>query len=218
MGYTVGDRSVPASTVTRDTAPVNDDQDRSAQPDGESAPPIRTRSSRVAYHNQWLSVREDSIEFADGTTSIFGVVDKDDYAVVIAEQDGHFHLVEQYRYALSRRTIEFPMGGWPAGKSGAAEDLAKAELVEETGLTAAGWTHLGHLIQSAGYSSQGFDIYLATDLTPGPHNREQTEQDMVHHVVSESQFRQMIADGRIGDSPTIAAYQLLQLHRDGATG
>jgi 8-oxo-dGTP pyrophosphatase MutT (NUDIX family) len=177
-------------------------------------PPMRTTGSRVVYRNNWMAVREDNIVFADGTESIYGVLDKADYAIVIAAEDGLFHLVEQYRYACSKRSLEFPMGGWPAGKTGTAEELARAELSEETGLTAANWVHLGHLVQSSGYSPQAFDIYLATELTPGVHNREHTEGDMVHRPVTEQQFRSLIRDGTITDGPTIAAYAMLQLHRD----
>lgn len=180
-------------------------------------PPVRRIGSRVVYRNNWMSVREDDIEFADGTRSIYGVLDKDDYAVVIAAEetpDGtRLHLVEQYRYAIERRSLEFPMGGWPTGKSGTAEELARAELREETGLTASTWTRLGHLVQSTGHSSQGFDVFLATGLTAGAHDREATESDMVHLVVDEDEFCALIAAGTITDSPTVAAYGLLLLHR-----
>lgn len=180
-------------------------------------PPVRRIGSREVYRNAWLSVREDDIEFADGTRSIYGIVDKADYAVVLAVEESAdgtlFHLVEQYRYAIGRRSLEFPMGGWPAGRAGTAEDLARAELREETGLTAGSWTHLGHLVQSTGHSSQAFDVYLATDLVPGAHEREATESDMEHRVVTEDEFCDLIAGGGITDSPTVAAYGMLLMHR-----
>ncbi len=185
-----------------------------AQPE----PPVRRLGSRVVYRNDWMSVREDDIEFADGTRSIYGVLDKPDYALIIPVEDAagadpRFHLVEQYRYAIGRRSLEFPMGGWPTGKTGTAEELARAELREETGLTAASWVHLGHLVQSTGHSSQGFDVYLATGLTAGAHDREATESDMEHRVVTEDEFCRLVADGTVTDSPTVAAYGLLLLHR-----
>lgn len=179
----------------------------------ETEPPMLRLGSKVVYANNWMSVREDAIRFQDGTTSIYGVVDKPDFAVVIAEEDGHFHLVEQYRYALGHRSWEFPMGGWPTGKTGTPLELAQAELIEETGLQARHWVHLGRLVQAGGYSSQGFDTYLATELAPGPTNREVTELDMVHTRVAEAEFAAMISDGRINDGVTVAAYTLLQLHR-----
>jgi len=106
--------------------------------DSSAEPPVRRLASRTVYRNNWMSVREDDIEFADGTRSIYGVVDKADYALIIAEEPGpdgsRFHLVDQYRYSIERRSLEFPMGGWPAGRTGTARELAQAELREETGL------------------------------------------------------------------------------------
>ncbi len=104
-----------------------------------SPPAARQLSSRVVYANPWLSVREDEFERTDGSTGVYGVVDKQDFAIVVAEQDGVFHLVEQFRYPIGRRSWEFPMGGWPPGKDGTALALAQAELREETGLTAGRW-------------------------------------------------------------------------------
>ena len=90
--------------------------------DGLQTP--RLLSSAVAYENPWMRVREDVFVQPDGTEGTYGVVEKSDFSVVIAEQpDGRFYLVEQFRYPLGRRAWEFPMGTWPAGKSGSAEQL-----------------------------------------------------------------------------------------------
>jgi 8-oxo-dGTP pyrophosphatase MutT (NUDIX family) len=179
-------------------------------PAAEHAVPfMRRTASRTVYANPWLSVREDEFERDDGSTGIYGVVDKQDFAIVIPEQDGMFHLVEQFRYPIGRRSWEFPMGGWPPGKGGSALELAQAELREETGLRAGRWQHLAHLYEAPGFCSQAFDIYLATELTKGAHAREDSEADMVQGDFSEAQLRQMILDGTIVDGTTITAYGLL---------
>lgn len=176
-------------------------------------PPVRL-GTRVAYRNPWLSVREDTLVLADGSTGIYGVVEKADYALIIPEENGGFHLVEQFRHAVGRRSWEFPMGGWAVGKSGDPEQLARQELLEETGLTAGQWRCLtSRLHGSTGFCSQGFAVWHATELTPGDHDRELTEADMVHAFVTEDEFRRMIVDGEIFDAPTIAAYGLLRMVR-----
>ena len=43
--------------------------------------------------------------------------------------------------------------------------------------------------EAGGFCSQGFAVFHATDLTAGPHDREDTEADMVQAVVSEAEFR-----------------------------
>ena len=174
---------------------------------------MRAISSREVYRNAWMSVREDEVVRADGRTGIYGVVDKPDFALVIPQDLDGFWLVEQFRYPIGRRAWEFPQGAWGAGASGSTIDLARSELAEETGLRAGQLRHLGHLYKACGFCSQGFDVYLATDLQIGAVAREETEQDMVHRAVSEKEFRRMIQSGEVVDGGTLAAYSLLSLDR-----
>jgi hypothetical protein len=174
--------------------------------------PIRRTGSRVVYASPWMTVREDDIEYADGTTSVFGVVAKKDFALVLPRADGGFWLVNQYRYPIQRRAWEFPQGGWPAGHDGTPADLARAELAEETGLTAGRLTHLGRLNEAHGFCTQAFDVFLAEDLVEGAPAREATESDMVHAFVTDAELNRMIREGQIGDGPTLAALTLYRLH------
>lgn len=174
---------------------------------------MRTTSSREVYRNPWVRVREDRIQYDDGSTGIYGVVEKSDFALVLpAERDG-FWLVEQFRYPVARRCWEFPQGTWGAGRTGTADELARAELAEETGLRAGTLRHLGRLDLAPGLSTQRCDVYLAGDLVPGPTDREVTEQDMRVGFVTEAELRDMIRDGRFSDGPSVAAYGLLLLDR-----
>jgi 8-oxo-dGDP phosphatase len=161
-------------------------------------------STREVYRNPWLSLREDEIRRPDGSTGIYSVVDKPDFALVIPYEDDGFHLVEQYRYPVRGRFWEFPQGtGAVTG-----EALARAELAEETGLRAASVDRLGHLHCAYGMSSQGFDVWLATGLTPGPTAREVTEQDMRQQWVPRAGFEALVRAGRVTDDSTLAAYAL----------
>jgi 8-oxo-dGTP pyrophosphatase MutT (NUDIX family) len=159
---------------------------------------IKTVSSRVVYENPWLSVREDGIERADGSPGIYSVVDKGNYAVVVPYENDGFWLVEQYRYPVGKRSWEFPMGTYPERKTGDPLELAKRELLEETGLTAGHWDLLGELWCVPGFSSQGGHVYLASDLVHGELDRELEEQDMLR-------------DGTIKDAQTIACYGFVLL-------
>ena len=150
---------------------------------------------------------------ADGSTGVYGVVDKPDFALVIPQDLDGLWLVEQFRYPVGRRAWEFPQGSWGAGASGSAIDLARSELAEETGLRAGQLRHLGHLYEAYGFCSQGFDVYLATDLQTGAVDREETEQDMDHRSVSEKEFQRMIQIGEVVDGASLAAYSLLLMGR-----
>lgn len=165
------------------------------------------------YRNPWTRVREDAVVLADGTPGIYGVVEKPDFALVIAAERDGFWLVEQHRHPVGRRCWEFPQGTWSHGTGGTAEDLARAELAEETGQRAGRLEHLGHLDISPGLSTQEFDVWLATDLTPGPTAREATEADMVHAFVPETELVERILAGGFTDGPSLAGYALLRLKR-----
>lgn len=179
---------------------------------------MRTTGSREVYRNAWIRVREDAVVREDGSRGVYGVVEKPDFALVLpAERDG-FWLVEQHRHPVDRRVLEFPQGTWSAGSTGTPEELARAELAEETGLRAGSLRCLGHLDLAPGLSTQTFDVWLATDLTPGPPAREATEADMTTLFVSEAELRAMIAEGRFTDAPSLAGYALLLLDHAARAG
>jgi 8-oxo-dGTP pyrophosphatase MutT (NUDIX family) len=168
-------------------------------------------SSRVVYRNAWMTVREDEVRRADGSTGLYGVVDKPDFALVVPRERDGCWLVEQHRYPVGRRALEFPQGSWGAGGTGSPGELAAAELREETGLAAGSLEHLGHLHTAYGFCSQGFDVWLATDLTPGPVDREQSEQDMLHRWVPDAELADLVRSGEIVDAASLAAWSLLHI-------
>lgn len=177
---------------------------------------IKTLSSRVVYENRWLSLREDRVEFAGGTRGLYTVIDKADFAIVIPAEDDGFHLVEQYRYPLRSRSWEFPSGSLPHGVTGTPEEMAAAELTEETGFTAGRLEKLGHLHCANGISGEGLHVYLATDLTPGEPRREETEQDMRQQWFPRAEVERMLREGAITDGASAAAYLLLTLRERAA--
>jgi 8-oxo-dGTP pyrophosphatase MutT (NUDIX family) len=174
---------------------------------------VRRLSRREVYRSRWMTVHEDEVEFTGGVQGTYSVVEKSDFAVVVPYADGGFWLVQQFRYPVGSRQWEFPQGSWPAGKDGDARQLAAAELREETGLRAGDLIHLGRLFAAYGYSTQRFDVFLATDLVPGATHREASEADMVHRWFAESQVRDMLGAGTFADAHSVAALALLDRFR-----
>ena len=175
-------------------------------------PEIETLSSRVVYENRWMRVREDAIRRRDGSTGIYGVVEKPDFAVIVPlDADGRLHLVEQYRYPVGARFPEFPQGSWGDGATVTPEAVARAELREETGLDAAELIHAGHLFEGYGYASQGCHVFLARGLRPGPPAPEAEEGDLVARAVPVAEVERMIRNGEIRDAVSVAAFGLLLL-------
>ena len=117
------------------------------------APSITTVSSREIYRNPWLRLREDEILRSNGKTGIYGVVEKDDAAIILPIEGDSVWLVEQFRYTIQERAVELPQGGWEMEVE-FPEELARGELKEETGLHAAEMTCLGSLWIAYGFTHQ----------------------------------------------------------------
>ena len=171
---------------------------------------IRCLSSRTVYANRWMTVREDRIERPRSGTGIYGVVEKPDFAVIAAIDDGSIHLVEQYRYPVRGRFWELPQGSWD-GADGDAVALAAAELEQETGLVARSIAHVGHLFAAYGYSNQGYDVFLATDLERGEARLDAEEEGLVTRAFRIEELERMIVEGEVRDAATVAAWGLLKL-------
>jgi ADP-ribose pyrophosphatase len=172
-------------------------------------PDIVATGSRIVYENRWMRVREDAIRRRDGSAGIYGVIEKDDFVVVVpVHEDGSVTLVQQYRYPVGARFWEFCQGMW--GGPDADPALAAAhELAEETGLSAASLVEAGHLYEGYGTMRQGFRVFLATALTQGEARPEIEEQDMISRRFSRAELEAMLRGCEIKDSVTVAAWGLL---------
>jgi 8-oxo-dGTP pyrophosphatase MutT (NUDIX family) len=176
--------------------------------------PITAISSREVYRNAWMTVREDVIRRPDGSTGIYGVIDRPDYALVIATDGDRVALVEQFRYPIGERSWEFPMGTASADLE--PTELAIRELREETGLTAGSMVVLGSLDVAPGIMSQRGWVFLATDVRQGDPDREHEEQDMHFEWFPRARVEAMILAGEITDAQSIAAYAQLLLRERNA--
>lgn len=171
---------------------------------------ITTLSSREVYRNHWMRVREDEILRSNGEKGIYGVVDKDDGAIILPIDNGRIWLVEQYRYTIQERALELPQGSWEMEIDN-PEELARGELKEELGLGAAKMTYLGFFWIAYGFLRQKEHVFLATGLTASDKDPDAEEHDLAGRSVTLAEFEQMMLDGTIRDGCTLAAWALYQL-------
>jgi ADP-ribose pyrophosphatase len=175
---------------------------------------IKTISSREVYRNPWTSVREDVIERDNGQRGIYGVVDKDPASIIIPLEvtaEGEFvYLIEQFRYTVGGTFAEFPQGGWEQAEVD-PEELARGELLEETGLQAERMTLLSTLQIAYGVMNQKHFVFLAEGLTQGTAQPDAEEHDLVVRRVSVQEFERMVLNGRIVDNCSVAAWGLYKI-------
>jgi 8-oxo-dGTP pyrophosphatase MutT (NUDIX family) len=171
---------------------------------------IATLASREVYRNHWMRVREDEILRSNGKKGIYGVVDKDDSAIILPLGEDCVWLVEQFRYTIQERALELPQGGWEMEVEN-PEELARGELREELGLDAAEMTYLGALWIAYGFTRQKQHVFLATGLTQTEKEPDPEEHDLVARSVAVSEFEEMMLNGTIRDNCTLSAWGLYLL-------
>jgi 8-oxo-dGTP pyrophosphatase MutT (NUDIX family) len=171
---------------------------------------ITTLSSREVYRNHWMRVREDQILRSNGVKGLYGVVDKDESAIILPIDEGCVWLVEQFRYTIQERALELPQGGWEMEVEN-PEELARGELKEELGFDAARMTYLGWLWIAYGFTKQRQHVFLATGLTATGKEPDAEEHDLVVHSVPVEEFERMMRTGVIRDNCTLSAWALYLL-------
>lgn len=114
-------------------------------------------------------------------------------AVILAVEDGHVLLVEQYRVPLGRNCIELPAG--LIGDETEGEDPLEAagrELEEETGYRAAKLESLGEYYSSPGMVSESFTLVRASELSKVSEGGGTDGEDITVHRVALSALQSFL--------------------------
>ena len=178
--------------------------------EGDPGRSITTLASREVYRNHWMRVREDQILRSNGDTGIYGVVEKDDAAIILPIDHGRVWLVEQFRYTIQERALELPQGGWEMEVED-PEELARGELKEEMGLDASQMTLLGTLWIAYGFTRQMQHVFLASGLTQTEKEPDAEEHDLVVRSVTVAEFEELMLNGGVRDGCTLSAWGLYLL-------
>ena len=105
-------------------------------------------------------------------------------AVILAVEDDHVLLVEQYRVPLGANCIELPAG--LIGDHDHGEDAltsAARELEEETGYRAGSLEIIGEFFSSPGMVSESFSLVRASDLTKVSDGGGVDGEDIIVHRI-----------------------------------
>lgn len=135
-------------------------------------------------------------------------------AVIVAVEDGHVLLVEQYRMAMGARCLELPAG--LVGDEIAGEDAATSaarELEEETGYRAAQVEVIGQFASSPGMVSETFTLVTAIGLTKVSAGGGVAGEDITVHRVALTDVARFIAAKR-GEGLVIDVKLLILLAGD----
>ena len=118
-------------------------------------------------------------------------------AVILAVDDGHVLLVEQFRVPLGKICLELPAGLIGDETEGEAVELAAArELEEETGYRPARIESLGEFFSSPGMVSESFFFVRAHGLTKVSDGGGVEGENITVHRVALSGISAFIAEKR----------------------
>lgn len=165
-------------------------------------------ASETAYESGYLSLHLDTVRTPDGDEVKRAVVRPHGAVGVLAlDDDGRVLLVEQYRHPVQGRLLELPAGTLDVDGE-ASVDAARRELNEEADLLAQHWESLVAPYATPGYSSERWEVFVATGLAPVAEadrfQREAEEAEIRQLWVPLEQAVEAVLDGRIGDSMTVA--------------
>ena len=137
----------------------------------------------------------------------FGIIRHPGAALVVPiTQSGEVIILRQYRFACSRRILEFPAGTLEEGESPLAS--IKREIQEESGYSAKRWDNLGEMLPCPGYSDETIHLFLARDLTKLENKPEgDADEDIEILKIAPRKLNQIIASGEESlDGKTITAW------------
>ena len=118
-------------------------------------------------------------------------------AVIIAIDEGHVILVEQYRVPLGRSCLELPAGLVGDENEGETAEMSAArELEEETGYRPAKCTTLGSFYASPGMVSECFTLVRAEGLTRVSEGGGTADENITVHRVPMATIAYFIAERR----------------------
>lgn len=172
---------------------------------------FNVKKVNTIFHGKVFDVRVDDIEYnGSGNKGMREFVIHPGGAVVFPlKSDGKIILVSQYRYPHNQVLLELP-----AGKLEKGEDpflCASRELTEETGYVSNKISKLGKIFTTPGFCDEVLHIYLAKDLIPGDHAREEGEEGMKIVELTLQEVEEKIRNGEIVDAKTISGIFMYKL-------
>lgn len=167
------------------------------------------------HRDGWvMALRSDTIRPpADPDAEPFDrlVLEHPGAVVVLAlDESDRVLCLRQYRHPARRRFVELPAGLCDADGEEPVE-VARRELVEEVGMQAASWTHLGSTWSSPGISAEVQHFFLARDLSPADRGDFVPHHEEADMEVFRAPFAELLAaalDGRVTDGPVVTAVLL----------
>lgn len=161
-----------------------------------------TLSTKTILNNHYVTLRSNIVQLPDGSIipDFYTITIPDASMVAAIAADGQILLKREYRYCCESEVIECPAGMFEEGET--PLDVAKRELMEETGYSSDNWTYLGFTWESTAKLTNKMHLFLARDCErKASQHLDQHEQVEFFSVPLEEAVA-MVMDGKINANST----------------
>jgi len=149
--------------------------------------PSRLIETKASLDASKIRFELNRIELPIGVQGTFGLIRHPGASLAVPMTDaGLVVVLRQYRFAVSRRILEFPAGTLEEGEDPLGS--MQRELAEEAGYSASRWDSLGEMLPCPGYSDEVIHLFLARDLTllsERPAGDEDEDLEVLHMTPAE---------------------------------
>jgi ADP-ribose pyrophosphatase len=169
----------------------------------------RIESEEAADFEIFTVVRHVARSPRTGEAHEFHVLDVPTCTIVIPlTDDGRVVLVEQFRHAVQRVSLEFPAGVVEDGEP--PVEAALRELEEETGYCAGSATLVGEFDPDPAIQSNAVQVVVAEACTAAGRRHQDSGEDVAVRMVGVDEVAGLIERGEIRSAPAITAWSLFQ--------
>lgn len=173
---------------------------------GESRWKISKRE--VLGRNPWYEYRRDvGVTDFGKPYEYYYVYKKHSAGIVAVTPDRKLVFVRQYRYLLNADCLEIPGGSSHVHED--VQEIARQELLEETGYVASEMKAIGSFGVAVGHSADRMTVFLATGCrVRGEQKLEGTELGMKVELLDIDQAYRLAESGALIDPLTVASLTL----------
>jgi 8-oxo-dGTP pyrophosphatase MutT (NUDIX family) len=163
--------------------------------------------SRRDYQCPWFDVVVKDVRYpGQPAVRSFYAVEINDWAAVLAvDADGNVPLVRQFRPVVESFELELPAG---AIRAAPPEEVARGELLEETGYEADELVALGSLFTESGRLTSRAWLYFAPDVRRVREPAAQEDEPLELVLMTQAELWEAVASGTFASSGHVAAVGL----------
>lgn len=166
-------------------------------------------TSTSVFSSPWFETRRDTAVRPDGSTGLYDhIVTTGSVTVLAMDDDGSVAVTRQWIYTHENTQWRLPAGRIEPADPG-AEVSARRELLEETGISAQHWRHLGTINCADSFTNHRDHAFLATGLRQGTASLEPGEADLEVRLLPFDQALSLVTEGEMPHAGS--AYALLMV-------